>query len=113
MFRSSFKEFQAKHEKDERFQAVEKSKDRENMFSDFVGELRKKEKAERAVQREKVMFVSYFRLGFVRLRFLASRLGLSPFPNLILGGVGRGCVFLIDTSLVLKAIVILVEFVPR
>lgn len=54
IFRSSFNDFASKHGRDERFKAVEKSKDRESMFKDYVDELRKKEKEEKAIMREKV-----------------------------------------------------------
>ena len=39
--RSSFSEFAARHGKDERFKAVEKMREREQMFTDFLGELKK------------------------------------------------------------------------
>lgn len=39
--RSSFSEFASKYGKDERFKAVEKMRDREQMFTDFLAELKK------------------------------------------------------------------------
>jgi transcription elongation regulator 1 len=39
--RSSFNEFASRHGKDERFKAVEKMREREQMFADFLGELKK------------------------------------------------------------------------
>uniref|UniRef100_A0A8C4QUA6 FF domain-containing protein n=1 Tax=Eptatretus burgeri TaxID=7764 RepID=A0A8C4QUA6_EPTBU len=42
--RSTFSEFAAKHGKDSRFKAVEKMKDRETLFIEFVLTLKKKEK---------------------------------------------------------------------
>lgn len=39
--RSTFSEFAARHGKDERFKAVEKMREREQMFADFLGELKK------------------------------------------------------------------------
>lgn len=39
--RSSFSEFAARHGKDERFKAVEKMREREQMFTEFLGELKR------------------------------------------------------------------------
>lgn len=39
--RSSFSEFAARNGKDERFKGVEKMREREQMFTDFLGELKK------------------------------------------------------------------------
>ena len=52
--RSSFSDFASKHGKDERFKAIEKMRERESLFNDYVSELRKKEKAEKQAAREKV-----------------------------------------------------------
>lgn len=50
MGRSSFSEFAQRHGKDERFKAVEKMREREQLFSDYLQELKKvgkhKEKAD-------------------------------------------------------------------
>lgn len=61
-FRSSFSEFAARHGKDERFKAVEKMREREQMFTDFLGELKKasnkireEQKASTKSKAEKVM----------------------------------------------------------
>uniref|UniRef100_A0A915KH10 Transcription elongation regulator 1 n=1 Tax=Romanomermis culicivorax TaxID=13658 RepID=A0A915KH10_ROMCU len=51
--KSSFSDFSSKFGKDLRFKLVEKSKDRESMFDDFVSDLRKKEREERAAMKEK------------------------------------------------------------
>lgn len=40
-FRSTFSEFASKFGKDERFKAVEKMREREQLFSEFLGELKK------------------------------------------------------------------------
>ena len=58
-FRSSFSDFAGKFAKDERFKGIEKMRDREALFADFVSELRRKEKEESRNQKEKV---SVFRL---------------------------------------------------
>ena len=53
-FRSTFPEFSSKNSKDERFKAVEKLRDRETYFQDFIADIRKKEKEEKAKEKEKV-----------------------------------------------------------
>lgn len=40
------------------------------MFSDFISELRKKEKAEKTVQREKVMLLSNFSFVFFKKKII-------------------------------------------
>uniref|UniRef100_A0A0N4WJE9 WW domain-containing protein n=1 Tax=Haemonchus placei TaxID=6290 RepID=A0A0N4WJE9_HAEPC len=50
---SSFSSFGSKFGKDPRFKAVEKMRDREDLFNEFVGELHKKEKEERREKKEK------------------------------------------------------------
>ena len=52
--RSSFSDFASKYGKDERFKGIEKMRDREGLFSDYVNELRRKEKEEKSSQKEKV-----------------------------------------------------------
>jgi len=52
--RSTFSSFSTKWAKDSRFKAVEKSRDREAYFKDFVEELYKKEKEDKRKEREKV-----------------------------------------------------------
>ncbi len=42
--RTTFSEFAAKHSKDPRFKAIEKMKDREAMFTEFMTASRKKDK---------------------------------------------------------------------
>ena len=54
-YKTSFHEFAHKNSKDERFRAIDKQKDRENLFNDYISELRRKEKEEKAAQREKVI----------------------------------------------------------
>ncbi len=53
-FRSSFSDFASKYSKDERFKGVEKMREREAIFSDYVSDLRRKEKEDKASQKEKV-----------------------------------------------------------
>ncbi|RWS06816.1 hypothetical protein B4U79_04823 [Dinothrombium tinctorium] len=51
--KSTFGEFTQKYSRDERFKSIEKMRDREGLFNDYISELRKKEKEEKAAQREK------------------------------------------------------------
>ncbi|KAI6232887.1 hypothetical protein M3Y99_00975400 [Aphelenchoides fujianensis] len=51
--KSTFSSFSSKHGKDDRFKAVEKMRDREEMFNDYVSELYKAEKEEKKKQKEK------------------------------------------------------------
>ena len=50
--RTSFSEFASKNGKDDRFKGIEKRSERENMFNEFMSNLRRKEKEERAAKRE-------------------------------------------------------------
>uniref|UniRef100_A0A8C1VSE3 Transcription elongation regulator 1 n=1 Tax=Cyprinus carpio TaxID=7962 RepID=A0A8C1VSE3_CYPCA len=52
--RTTFSEFAAKHSKDPRFKAIEKMKDREAMFTEFMTALRKKDKEDSKNKVEKV-----------------------------------------------------------
>lgn len=52
--RSSFNEFSQKYGREERFKAIEKMRERESLFSEYVAELRRKEKDESRSQKEKV-----------------------------------------------------------
>merc|ERR1711872_965830 len=49
---SSWSEFSREQAKDERFKAIEKSRDRETYFTDYVAELKKKEKDEKDEKRK-------------------------------------------------------------
>lgn len=53
-YRATFSEFAAKHAKDSRFKAIEKMKDREALFNEFVAAARKKEKEDSKTRGEKV-----------------------------------------------------------
>ena len=53
-YRSSFSDFASKYGKDERFKSIEKMREREALFSDFVADVRRKEKEEKSQQKEKV-----------------------------------------------------------
>jgi hypothetical protein len=56
--RSTFSDFNHRYSKDERFRGVEKTRERESLFNEFIVEVRRKEKDERDAHREKVHFHS-------------------------------------------------------
>lgn len=51
----TFSEFAQRYGKDERFKNIEKMRDRETLFNDFMSDLRKREREEKSAQREKVL----------------------------------------------------------
>ncbi|GIY85993.1 transcription elongation regulator 1 [Caerostris darwini] len=51
--KSSFSDFAQRYGKDERFKAIEKMREKENIFNDYLQDLRRKEREERSSQREK------------------------------------------------------------
>merc|ERR1711978_779926 len=53
--KSSWSEFSREQAKDERFKAIEKSRDREAHFNDYVSELKKKDKEEKDEKRKAAM----------------------------------------------------------
>lgn len=68
--RSTFSDFAHKYAKDERFRGVEKTRERESLFNEFIVEIRRKEKDERDAQREKVgpYSIHYHSFWYGRLR---------------------------------------------
>ncbi len=58
-FRSTFNEFASRHSKDERFRAVEKIRDREAWFHEYVQELKTRDKdgSNRHSEKEKVRYI--------------------------------------------------------
>jgi len=58
--RTSFSEFSSKNSKDERYKNIEKSREREGLFNEYMVELRKQEKEEKALRREQVSEQFYF-----------------------------------------------------
>ncbi|KAM6408848.1 transcription elongation regulator 1 isoform 4-T4 [Rhynochetos jubatus] len=52
--RTTFSEFAAKHAKDSRFKSIEKMKDREALFNEFITAARKKEKEDSKTRGEKI-----------------------------------------------------------
>lgn len=53
-FRSSFSDFAQKHSKDDRFKGIEKTRDRESLFNEFILEVRRREKDEKLQKKETV-----------------------------------------------------------
>lgn len=47
-------DFSSKYSRDERFKNIEKMRDRETYFNDYIAEVRKKEKEEKERKREQV-----------------------------------------------------------
>lgn len=53
-YRSSFGDFVQKYSKDERFKGVEKMRERESLFNEYIVEVRKREKEEKQQKKEQV-----------------------------------------------------------
>ena len=56
-FRTTFSEFAMKYGKDDRFKGIEKMKDRESLFMEFMAELKKKERENLKLKQDKVGFL--------------------------------------------------------
>jgi transcription elongation regulator 1 len=54
LYRSSFSDFAQKHGKDERFRNIEKMRERESLFNEYLLDVRKREKEEKVMRREQV-----------------------------------------------------------
>lgn len=77
MHRTSYSEFSSKNSKDERYKNIEKSREREGLFNEYMVELRKQEKEEKSLRREQVseqlnysyvnctLFTNYLNLAIV------------------------------------------------
>eukprot|EP00096_Caligus_rogercresseyi_P010706 TRINITY_DN3996_c0_g1_i5.p1 TRINITY_DN3996_c0_g1~~TRINITY_DN3996_c0_g1_i5.p1 ORF type:complete len:1041 (+),score=429.16 TRINITY_DN3996_c0_g1_i5:114-3236(+) len=50
--KSSYSDFSGRHGKDERYRGIEKSRERESLFNEFIIDVRRREKEERAAKRE-------------------------------------------------------------
>lgn len=57
--RSSYTEFSAKHGKDSRLKGIEKARDRETYFNEYIAELRKRDKEEKERKKEAVSYIHY------------------------------------------------------
>ena len=75
--RTTFSEFAGKHARDSRFKAIEKMKDRETIFVEFMTALRKREKEDTKNRAEKVgtsdRNTPYFHLHLHHYLFLSLR----------------------------------------
>lgn len=60
--RITYSELSQKHGKDSRFRNIERSRDREAYFNEYITELKKKEREDKEKQKEKVglIFVVFF-----------------------------------------------------
>lgn len=54
VIRSSFSDFAQKHSKDDRFKGIEKMRDRESLFNEYILEVRRREKDEKIQKKETV-----------------------------------------------------------
>lgn len=61
VFRSSFSDFAQKHGRDDRFKNVEKMRERESLFNEYLLEVRKREKDEKTAKREQVWTIGTWR----------------------------------------------------
>lgn len=61
--KSSFSDFAAKYSKDDRFRNIEKMRERESLFDEFLLEVRRREKEEKAAKREQVSLLSCYSEG--------------------------------------------------
>lgn len=52
--RTTFTEFAQKYSRDERFKNIEKMRERESMFNDYLSQVKKREREEKSAHREKV-----------------------------------------------------------
>lgn len=55
----SYNELSQKYSRDERYKSVEKSRDRESYLSEYIAELKKKEKDARKMEKDKVRRLPY------------------------------------------------------
>jgi transcription elongation regulator 1 len=58
--RSSFSDFAQKHGKDERFRNIEKMRERESLFNEYLLDVRKREKEEKVMRREQVRLLGTY-----------------------------------------------------
>jgi transcription elongation regulator 1 len=70
LHRSSFSDFAQKHGKDERFRNIEKMRERESLFNEYLLDVRKREKEEKVMRREQVrlLWTYYLRQPSVKDR---------------------------------------------
>lgn len=54
-YRSSFSEFCQRNGKDERYKAIEKIRERESLFNEYILDVRRREKEEKQFKKEQVI----------------------------------------------------------
>lgn len=54
MCRSSFSEFSQRNAKEERYRAIEKVRERESLFNEYIVEVRRREKEDKQLRKEQV-----------------------------------------------------------
>lgn len=57
-FRSNFSDFCSRYSREERYKGIEKMRERENLFNDFLSELRRREKDEKHLKKEQVSYMT-------------------------------------------------------
>lgn len=65
-YRSSFSDFAQKFSKDERFKGIEKMRDRESLFNEYILEVRRREKDEK-IQKKEMVSMHAERIEFYRI----------------------------------------------
>lgn len=70
--RSSFSEFSQRNAKEERYRAIEKVRERESLFNEFIVEVRRREKEDKQLRKEQVCFGLAWRYGCTHLRISIS-----------------------------------------
>jgi hypothetical protein len=53
-YRSSFTDFCSRYSRDERYRGIDKMRERENLFNDYLSDLRRREKDEKHQKKEQV-----------------------------------------------------------
>ena len=55
-YRASFSEFASKYSRDERFKSIEKMKEREQLFSEYLSELKRRSKQKEGGQKQSTKY---------------------------------------------------------
>ena len=63
--RSSYSDFAQKYGKEDKFKAIEKNKERESLFNEFIIEVRKREREEKIHQKEMVIDYAKARICWI------------------------------------------------
>lgn len=60
-FRSSFDDFAKKYSREDHFRAIEKMRERESLFNEYIVEVRKREKEEKHQKKEQVSTFYFYK----------------------------------------------------